>query len=175
MAYLFLFIDAFRIKSYIQPFYFAEQCFYRIEKRNKTITEMLLYGYLARTHKRYHFILCFQAFVNYRINCVLRLSVGINVNFPINCDKFLDNNVNVSISMDFPLFVQLKFLSIQQHLLTCFSNKSLLADRQVTRYFVKLKNELSTSSVKCSRDDLCNMNDITRNPRFCKKKPIFRG
>lgn len=52
------------------------------------------------------------------------------------------------------------------YVLTCFSNKSLLADKQVTKYFVKLKNELSTSNVRCSRDDLCNINDITRNPRF---------
>lgn len=56
------------------------------------------------------------------------------------------------------------------YVLTCFSNKSLLADKQVTKYFVKLKNELSTSNVRCSRDDLCNINDITRNPRFCKRE-----
>lgn len=79
-------------------------------------------------------------------------------------------------SIDF-LFIYVKFSVVCLCLLTCFSNKSLLADKQVTKYFVKLKNELSTSNVKCSRDDLCNINDITRNPRFCwneQKKIILQ-
>lgn len=44
-----------------------------------------------------------------------------------------------------------------------------MADKHVTRYLVRLRNELSTSSVKCSRDDRWSIKDITRNPRFCKK------
>lgn len=91
--------------------------------------------------------------------------------FAIICEKYLNEGCQCFHFNGFPTLVQLKFLLDQQHSLTCFNNKSLLADRQVTRYFVKLKNELSTSSVKCSRDDLCNMNDITRNPRFWNKHP----
>lgn len=51
--------------------------------------------------------------------------------------------------------------------LTCFSNKSLFADRHVTKYLVKFRNEPKTSKVKCSRDERCNINEMTRNPRFC--------
>lgn len=53
---------------------------------------------------------------------------------------------------------------------TCFSSRSLFADKQVTKYLVRLRNELSTSNVRWSRDERCNINDITKNPRFCKKK-----
>lgn len=50
---------------------------------------------------------------------------------------------------------------------TCFSSKSLLADKHVTRYLVRFRNDPSTSSVRCSREERCSMNDITRKPRFC--------
>lgn len=53
---------------------------------------------------------------------------------------------------------------IEQH--TCFNSKSLFADKHVTKYLVKLKKDPKTSKVKCSRDERCNMNDITRKPRF---------
>lgn len=109
-----------------------------------------------------------------RMPCILCLSFDIKMVafFIIPTGQTLVSN-NVNAFDVFPMnlfFFQLKFQFVESYLLTCFSNKSLLADRHVTKYFVKLKNELSTSSVKCSRDDLCNMNDITRNPRFWKKK-----
>lgn len=176
-VYLFLFIDAFRIKSYIQPFYSSEQCFYRIEQRNKTITEMLLCRYWSCTHK---FILFFILCVLKRMRKLPKHLYGCAQSY--NQRAFFDNLRRNTWNEGcqcfhfnrFPILVQLKFLLDQQHSLTCFNNRSLLADRQVTRYFVKLKNELSTSSVKCSRDDLCNMNDITRNPRFCNEHTIFQ-
>lgn len=49
---------------------------------------------------------------------------------------------------------------------TCLSKRSLLAERHVTRYFVRLRNDVSTSGVRWSRDDRCSMNEITRKPRF---------
>ena len=52
------------------------------------------------------------------------------------------------------------------YLLTCFRSRSLLADRHVTRYLVRFRNEPSTSNVKWSRDERCSMNEITRKPRF---------
>lgn len=50
--------------------------------------------------------------------------------------------------------------------LTCFSSRSLLADRHVTRYLVRFRNEPNTSSVRWSRDERCSMNEMTRKPRF---------
>lgn len=63
------------------------------------------------------------------------------------------------------LFIHRHKVALQ--LLTCLRIISLPADKHVTRYLVRLRNELSTSSVKCSRDDRWSINDITRNPRFC--------
>lgn len=51
-------------------------------------------------------------------------------------------------------------------LLTCFRSRSLLADKHVTRYLVRFRNEPNTSSVRWSRDERCNMNEMTRKPRF---------
>lgn len=59
--------------------------------------------------------------------------------------------------------IELQFASIR----TCLSKRSLLADRHVTRYFVRLRNEDSTSGVRWSRDERCSINEITRKPRFC--------
>jgi hypothetical protein len=50
---------------------------------------------------------------------------------------------------------------------SCLRSSSLLALRHVTRYLVRLRNEPSTSKVRCSLDDLCSMKLITKNPRFC--------
>lgn len=52
--------------------------------------------------------------------------------------------------------------------LTCFNSRSLFADKHVTKYLVRLKNEPSTSKVRWSREERCNINDITKNPRFCE-------
>lgn len=41
-----------------------------------------------------------------------------------------------------------------------------MAERHVTRYLVRLRNEPNTSSVRWSREERCSMNEMTRNPRF---------
>lgn len=53
---------------------------------------------------------------------------------------------------------------------TCLSKRSELADRQVTRYLVRLRNDPSTSSERWSREERWSMKDITRKPRFCRGK-----
>jgi len=73
----------------------------------------------------------------------------------------------VSLIIIYISLINKKQQSSDTQIHTCLSKRSLFADKHVTRYFVKLKNDPSTSGVKWSRDDLCNMNEITRNPRFC--------
>lgn len=60
------------------------------------------------------------------------------------------------------------FVSWNAFSLTCFNSRSLFADKHVTKYLVRLKNEPSTSKVRWSREERCNINDITKNPRFCE-------
>lgn len=180
IRFFFVYLTQFRIKAAtIQQFYESKQCVYRIEKWNKTITEngigvistpnesqfgmcvseCCLWLKLLSDHKR-----CFWNDTNETVSTQFDASTksDVCVAFLSFAEEIVSNAFPIRIP-SFSIKIPLPFLVF---LLTCFSNKSLFADRQVTRYFVKLKNELSTSSVKWSRDDLCNINDITRNPRF---------
>lgn len=72
---------------------------------------------------------------------------------------------------DVLMFWLWSFLSITKWL-TCFRRRSLLAERHVTKYFVRLKNDPKTSSVKWSRDERCSIKEMTKKPRFWKKVEI---
>lgn len=87
--------------------------------------------------------------------------------FHISNIKKISANKSVRYVKDVIIIIYILYFYFFNKYLTCLSNKSLLADKQVTKYFVKLRNEPKTSRVKCSRDDRCNINDITKKPRFC--------